>query len=99
MTPEACTCGGDLGQPADHHDISCPLTLPDEGFSSAGDIERAAIVAWLNAQADKGFALSLAAPARSQRERDHAAGAIAIQKAANLIATGGHLKETSHDAG
>ena len=22
-----CTCGGDPGQPADHHDISCPQAI------------------------------------------------------------------------
>lgn len=23
----ACTCGGEPGQPADHHDISCPAAI------------------------------------------------------------------------
>ena len=24
---ELCSCGGDVGQPVDHHDISCPVSI------------------------------------------------------------------------
>ena len=27
---DLCTCGGDIGQPVDHHDISCPVSITSE---------------------------------------------------------------------
>jgi hypothetical protein len=36
----ACTCGGDPGQPASEHDISCPAGLQRSSADTAQELER-----------------------------------------------------------
>lgn len=59
--------------------------------------ERAATVAWLRGQSEAGDKALLNAVEGSQLRRDLAAGVVAINRAANAIEAGQHLKHAETD--
>lgn len=83
------------------------ITLPSESYATGGELvpvyypptcdtipdERTAIVAWLRGQAEIGDNALLNAIEGSQLRRDLAAGVVAINRAADAIERGDHLKE------
>lgn len=67
------------------------MLIEKDGYPAEAS-EREAIVNWLREQYEKGCAIAAEKPPHSDSERNFVAAAVALQKAAEMIERGDHLK-------